>query len=315
MQGNNVHLPKKMMKYLFFSCSFCLMLLLSACISTAPVAIPQDFDWEGHRGCRGLLPENSVPAFLKALDYPEVNVLELDLAVSKDGQLIVSHEPWFNAAICQKPNGDSVTTQQAEHLLLYQMTVAEIQQYDCGSRGNVRFPEQQKMKTHKPTLKEVVTAVRTQRPDKAGIRWNIEIKSEPAWDGVRHPPIVAYAQMVLDEVRALGIAQQCILQSFDERPLRYLHEKDASLTLALLVENTRSFEQNIQSLGFQPAIYSPYYQLVTKRLVRRCKAGGIKLVPWTVNNVADMRALIRLGVNGIITDYPNRIGEVAPPAQ
>lgn len=261
------------------------------------------------------MPENSIPAFLKALDYPEVSVLELDLAVSKDGQLIVSHEPWFNPAICRKPNGDSVTTGEAERLLLYEMTTAEIQQYDCGSRGNTRFPEQQKMKTHKPTLREVVTAVRTQRPDKAGIRWNIEIKSEPAWDGVRHPAIAAYAQMVLDEVRDLGIAQQCILQSFDERPLRYLHEKDASLTLALLVENTRSFEQNIQALGFQPAIYSPYYQLVTKRLVRRCKASGIKLVPWTVNNVADMRALIRLGVDGIITDYPNRISEVATSAK
>jgi glycerophosphoryl diester phosphodiesterase len=297
------------LRFCCFSVLF--MLLLSACTSTAPVTLPQPFDWEGHRGCRGILPENSIPAFLKALDYPEVNVLELDLAVSKDGQLMVSHEPWFNPAICLLPNGDSIKAGEAEKILLYQLTAAEIQQYDCGSKGNARFPEQQKMRTHKPTLRELVTAVRTQRSDKADIRWNIEIKSNPAWDNVRHPAVEVFAQMVIDEVKALGLERHCIIQSFDERPLQYIHQKDPALTIALLVENTRSMAANIESLGFQPAIYSPYFQLVSKRLVRQCKARHLKLVPWTVNNVSDMRALIRLGVDGIITDYPNRIREVA----
>jgi glycerophosphoryl diester phosphodiesterase len=291
-------------KFLPFSAA---VLLLAACTSTAPVAIPAGFDWQGHRGCRGILPENSLLAFLRAAEMPEVTTLELDLAVSKDNQLIVSHEPWFNPAICSLPDGTPVGSEAEEKLLLYQMTAAEIQQYDCGSRGNARFPEQKKTKTSKPVLRDVVKAVKAQRPN---IQWNIEIKSNPAWDGVRHPLIETFAQMVIDEVIALGIEKQTVIQSFDVRPLQYIHQKNPSLTLALLIENVRGVESNLTTLGFQPAIYSPYYQLVSKKLVRTCRKKGIKLIPWTVNDVKDMRALVRLGVDGIITDYPDRIKQV-----
>ncbi len=157
-----------------------------------PVAIPSGFDWQGHRGCRGLLAENSLPAFLRALEYPQVRTLELDLAVSKDRQLIVTHEPMFNPAICLKPDGQPISSTEADNILLYQMTVAEIQAFDCGSIGNPRFPQQEKQKTYKPTLKEVVAAVRAKRPD---IRWNMEIKSEASWDGLRHPPVQEFASL------------------------------------------------------------------------------------------------------------------------
>lgn len=174
-------------------CRQSLLLMLSvltflACkvTETRPVAVPKGFDWEAHRGCRGLLPENSVPAFLKALEFPGVVTLELDLAVSKDGQLIVSHEPWFNPAICLQPNGDSISRKTAENFLIYEMTASEVRAFDCGSIGNPRFPQQQKMKIHKPIFREVVEAVRARRPD---VRWNVEIKSQAAWDGVRHPPV------------------------------------------------------------------------------------------------------------------------------
>jgi glycerophosphoryl diester phosphodiesterase len=281
-----------------------IVLLLASCTATTPIATPAGFDWQGHRGCRGLLPENSIPAFLRALEFPEITTLELDLAVSKDNQLIVSHEPWFNPIICQHPNGDSVRTKEAEKLLLYQKTVAEIREYDCGSRGNPRFPEQQKMKTWKPTLREVVTAVHAK---KRAIRWNIEIKSEPDWDGIRHPSVDVFADLVLREIADLGIAKECVIQSFDVRPLQYIHRKNPDITLALLVENVKGLQYNLRTLGFQPDIYSPYYQLISRKTVQKCRKSGIKLIPWTVNNPKDMRALIRLGVDGIITDYPDRI--------
>ncbi len=82
------------------------------------------------------------------------------------------------------------------------------------------------------------------------------------------------------------------------------------ITLALLIENMQGFDANLEKLGFVPTIYSPYYQLVSKKLVRKCHAKNIKLIPWTVNDVASMRGLIRLGVDGIITDYPNLIEAV-----
>lgn len=272
-----------------------------------PVSAPAGFDWQGHRGCRGVMPENSVPAFLKALDYPEVTTLELDLAVSKDNQLIVSHEPWFNPAICSLPGGDSIPRRDAEKYLIYQMTVAEIRAFDCGSRGNPRFPDQQKLATHKPTLREVVEAVRAKRPH---IRWNIEIKTQPEWDGLRHPPVAEFARLVIAELRALGIDQNAVVQSFDVRALQAMHSQAPEITLAFLIENLKGMEPNLEKLGFTPAIYSPYFQFVSKKLVRKCHARGMKLIPWTVNDVASIRGMIRLGVDGIITDYPNRIVEV-----
>jgi glycerophosphoryl diester phosphodiesterase len=277
-----------------------------------PVEAPANFDWQGHRGCRGLMPENSIPAFLHALDFPEVTTLELDLAVSKDKQLIVSHEPWFNPGICHKPGGDSIASGEAEKLLIYQMTAAEIQGFDCGSYGNARFPQQQKMKTYKPTLREVVEAVRAHPSGRgATIRWNIEIKSQPEWDGLRHPPVEEFARMVIAELKTLGIDQYATVQSFDKRALRAMHQQAPDITLALLIENILGFDSNIRELGFKPAIYSPYFQLVSKKLVRKCHHNGIKLIPWTVNDVASMRGMIRLGVDGIITDYPNLIGSVS----
>lgn len=273
--------------------------------SKLPVTTPVGFDWQGHRGCRGLMPENSLPAFLHALTFPEVTTLELDLAVSKDKQLIVSHEPWFNPAICRQPNGDSIARRDAEKFLIYQMTAADIRAFDCGSWGNPRFPQQQKMKAYKPTLREVVEAVQAKSPN---IRWNIEIKSQPEWDGLRHPPVDEFARLVIAELTTLGIRKNATVQSFDVRALQSMHRQAPDIQLAFLIENIRGFDFNMERLGFVPAIYSPYYQLISKKLVRKCHHRDMTLVPWTVNDTAAMRGLIRLGVDGIITDYPNLIG-------
>lgn len=271
---------------------------------TKPVAIPEGFDWQGHRGCRGLMPENSLPAFLHALEFPQVVTLELDLAVSKDGQLIVTHEPYFNPAICLQPDGTPVTAADETRLLIYKMTAAEIKEFDCGSLGNPRFPGQQKMKTWKPTLAEVVEAVRAKRPD---IRWNMEIKSQPDWDGLRHPPITEFARLLIADLRRYGIAKQTTVQSFDVRALKAMHQLAPDIQLAYLIENADGFEPNMAKLDFTPAIFSPYYLTVNKKLVRQCKEKNMQLVPWTVNDVKSMRRLIRLGVHGIITDYPDMI--------
>ena len=285
------------------------MLLLSAlsfatCKVTErhPVTPPPGFDWQGHRGCRGLLPENSIPAFLHALSFSDVTTLELDLAVSKDHQLIVSHEPWFNPAICTLPDSANAELRYR----IYEKTVEEISTIDCGSKGNPRFPEQTKQRTGKPTLDEVVEAVQQAFPNRE-IRWNIEIKSDKNWDGQLTPPIAEYTRLVLEAVRRLKISSRCTVQSFDVRPLQILHQEAPDLLLTLLVENTAGLEANIRKLGFTPYAYSPYYLMVNKKLVRHCHQKGMKLIPWTVNDVPAMRRLIRLGVDGIITDYPNRI--------
>lgn len=274
----------------------------------SPTLLKADFDWQGHRGCRGLLPENSIPAFLKAVELG-VTTLELDLAVSRDSQLIVSHEPWMNHDICMKADGSAVEKSEAEDLLIWKMSVADIQKCDCGSRGNPRFKDQKAMRTVKPTLRQVVEAVRKQADflRKPMPLFNIEIKSQPDFDEKRTPSVSTFARLVFEEINALKIAKQSCIQSFDPRSLEAIHQLNPNQTTALLVENINGLSKNLKRLSFSPTIYSPYFLLISKKTVDSCHALNIKIIPWTVNEVSDMKAVAKMGVDGMITDYPDRI--------
>jgi glycerophosphoryl diester phosphodiesterase len=277
--------------------------------SDASPTLPKaDFDWQGHRGCRGLLPENSIPAFLKALELG-VTTLELDLAVSKDSQLIVSHEPWLNEEICLKADGTPVLKEDAENFLIWKMTAAEVQQCDCGSRGHARFKEQKAMRVVKPTLRQVVEAVRKQADflRKPMPMFNIEIKSQANFDESRTPSVLTFAKLVHNEMHALKIQQKTCVQSFDARALEAIHRLDPNQTTALLVENQMGLRENLKRMTFKPTIYSPYYLLIAQSTVDSCHRQNIKLIPWTVNDTAAMRQLILMNVDGIITDYPDRV--------
>lgn len=267
------------------------------------------FDWQGHRGARGLAPENTLPSFLKALEFPKIQTLELDLAVSADNQIVVSHEPWMSAAICSTPDGTPVKKEDETKLLLYKMSYAEIAQYDCGKRGNAGFPEQQAMPVHKPLLKDVVEGVKAycKQHNRPLPRINVEIKSDPNWDGQRIPAPAELAKMVVQEIKALDMAKFSYVQSFDPRVLREVRAIDPKMMIALLVGNPKGMDANVQELGFQPAIYSPHYGLVKAEDVQKAHTLGMKVIPWTVNETAEMQKLIAMGVDGIITDYPNRI--------
>jgi glycerophosphoryl diester phosphodiesterase len=271
----------------------------------------QTFDWQGHRGCRGILPENTVSGFLKALEFNEVTTLELDLAVSKDQELIVSHEPWMSETICTKPDGSAVAKNEAMSLRIMDLTYEQIKQYDCGSRGNSRFPEQNRLSTYKPSLEDVVAAVRVhcEAAKRPMPRFNIEIKSHPQGDGIFTPKVEDFAKLVIAELERLKISQLSCVQSFDTRAIKAVHELAPDLTLAFLVENKDGHEANLQLLDFQPPIYSPDHKLLRKKDVKALHRKGIKVIPWTVNDVKSMRKLRRWGVDGIITDYPNRIAE------
>ncbi len=275
-----------------------------------PKPLPE-FDWQGHRGARGLVPENTVPAFLKALSL-NVRTLEMDAAISEDGDVIISHEPWFSHEISTTPDGEAVSDETEKNYLLHQMTTADIQAFDVGSRGNARFPEQEKMAVHKPTLEEVVTAVNKycEANNQTRPYYNIEIKSQPAWDMELAPIPAKFAKILLDEVNRLGIHDKTCIQSFDPRSLLAVNELDKTIMTAYLIENINPFAENMEKLDFIPTIYSPYFQLVTDTLVQQVHTKGMDLIPWTINKVEDMKRMKALGVDGIITDYPNLIGEL-----
>ncbi|CCH56362.1 glycerophosphoryl diester phosphodiesterase [Fibrisoma limi BUZ 3] len=258
------------------------------------------------------MPENTVPAFLKALDLG-VTTVELDVVISKDRQVVVSHEPYFNAAFSIAPDGKPVEKKDQKSLNLYQMNYADIKRYDVGSNGNPAYPEQQKLKTHKPLLSDVIEQVEAYRKQKQlpAFSYNIELKSEASEYNVSQPEPAPFADLVQAVLAKRISPERIVIQSFDFAVLRhYKKQIDAGtypkVRLAALVQNLRSPEHNIDELGFTPDIYSPYFKLLSQDKIAKLHERGLRVIPWTVNEIDDMKRLKSWGVDGLITDYPDR---------
>lgn len=266
------------------------------------------FDIQGHRGCRGLMPENSIPGFIQAVNLG-VTTLELDVVISADSQVVVSHEPWMSAAICRDSAGLPIDPEREQEYKLYKMTYNEIRGFDCGSGGHPGFPEQKPLKVQKPLLKDVIAAVESFVETKGlePVWYNIETKSQPFTDGEFHPAPAEFVRLVLDVVNAGGIAERTIIQSFDPRTLNEVNDVQPGLKTALLVTNQLGYVHNLQRLDFKPNIFSPNHIFLTADMVAFMHGEGIKVIPWTINETDRMREAIDLGVDGIITDYPNRL--------
>ena len=285
-------------------------ILLLFSVSTFAQTI-ENFDIEGHRGARGLAPENTIPAFLKALELG-VNTLELDVVISKDGKVVVSHEPFFSSVIALDSNGKPITKESEKDHNIYQLTYSEIKKFDVGSIGNKDFPEQRKVKVYKPLLSEVFAETQQYiRKNKLkAIRYNIEIKSDAAGDNIFHPLPAEFTKTVLNEITKAKMENVVIVQSFDVRSLQEMKKIAPKTPLALLVMNKDGIEKNIAKLGFQPEIYSPHFSLVDKKTVEFCRTKNIKIIPWTVNEIADLERMKTFNLDGLITDYPNRAVKV-----
>jgi glycerophosphoryl diester phosphodiesterase len=195
--------------------------LLSACVADTTFS---GRDWQGHRGARGLLPENSIPGFLRALELG-VTTLELDVVISADSQIVVSHEPWLSAEICTTPDGFFIDTARQQEYNLYRMRYADISRYDCGGKGHPRFTHQVPMRTHKPTLAEVVSAAdaHARSLGRALPRYNIETKCSAPGDDIFHPRSDVFSALVVREITRLSIIERSTLQSFDVRTLQAAH--------------------------------------------------------------------------------------------
>ena len=262
-------------------------------------------DLQGHRGMRGLFPENSILGFLKALELG-VNTLELDIVMSGDTQLVVSHEPFISSAICQYPGGRQIPKETEKELNMYHMTYNEIKVFDCGSLFNNDFLLQEKSRISKPLLTEVLDTVEQVATAKGQlIHYNIELKSELALEGIYHPEVAVFCEAAYQAINNQVDWPRITIQSFDFRILRYFNKHYPEVQLALLIENELSWELNIDSLGFKPEIYSCDYALLSAETISELQEINMKVIPWTVNDSIDMRQLIHWGVNGLITDYPN----------
>ena len=265
----------------------------------------------GHRGSRGLEPENTIPAFIKGAEEG-CDWLELDVVMTGDGHVLVSHEPWIDHRICLDPKGDRIPADGDRQLNIFRMSLEEVQAYDCGTLKNPDFPDQQHEVLYKPTLAEVVEAVddHTMAVGSNVGGYNIEIKSDPAWYGIYQPEPTDYAAQVLAEIEESGITDRCMIQSFDPAILEAVHNTSPWVRLALLVDNADGLDANLARLSFKPAVYSPHYTLADEKMVNDLWERDIELAVWTVNDKDEIERIVKLGVDAVISDYPDRVRKV-----
>ena len=283
-----------------------LVCILASCISSSHMTLSKNkIDFQAHRGGRGLMPENTIPAMLAVMDNSIVTTLEMDLAITKDKQVVVSHDPTLNPIITTKADGTYI---KANEFIIYQMNYTQLINFDVGLKPHPLFPQQKKLAVTIPTLNDLVDSVELKGKNIGRqMFYNIEIKSVDGKDNIEHPVPEEFVDLVVNLIKQKNIDDRTTIQSFDLRPLKVLHQKYPKIQTAYLVEGKESGEvkSNINLLGFLPNIYSPEYKYVTKETVDYCHANNIKIIPWTVNTKPEIDALIALGVDGLITDYPN----------
>lgn len=281
-------------------------------LTNSPLGNPGEFDKQGHRGCRGLMPENTIPSMINAIGLG-VTTLEMDVCISRDKKVFLSHEPFFNHEITTLPNGGFIPEKNERLFNMYRMDYDSIIKYDVGMMPHPRFPQQQKMKAVKPLLADVFNAVKeymmtVRRPFPF---YNIEIKSLPEGDKIFHPAPAEFVELVMKVIKENQMEDYVTIQSFDFRSLQYLHQHYPDIKTVMLIEasDKNSFRKQIKDIGFTPTVYSPEFTLVTPELIKECHDLNMKIIPWTVNDKKKINELREMGVDGIITDYPNLFNE------
>lgn len=303
---------------------------IAAAAALAALASPfaaQAFDLQGHRGTRGLAPENTLPAFATALSLG-VDTLELDTGVTKDGVVVVSHELRLHPDTARGPDGAWLSAPGA---VIHESTYAELLRYDVGRLNPAtaygkRYPEQKPVDgTRIPKLADLFALVK--KSGNAKVRFNIETKIDPRKPQETLPP-EAFARAVIAEIRAAGMANRSTIQSFDWRSLKvvqaeapeipavyltaqqkWLNNVDAAgaWTAGLLPETHGSVPKMVKAAGGR--IWSPYFGDVDAGKIAEARPLGIQVVVWTVNSPADIARMMDLGVDGIISDRPDLVRE------
>jgi len=315
----------------------CALRLTGAIVLSLLTASACAFDLEGHRGTRGLAPENTMAAFRRALAIG-VMTIETDLAVTRDDVLVISHDPFLNPDVVRDENGQWLAQKGPP---IRTLTLAEIKRYDIGrlnsaSRYAAQFPEQQSADGERfPALRELFDLVKgSDKP----VRLNIETKITPLDAGQTVDP-ATFARLIVDAVQANGMVDRVTVQSFDWRTLIEIKKRAPQIATACLTIETEDSD-NVKPVGDGPSpwtagldlrryegslprlvqaagctIWSPLARNVTAARIAETHGLGMTVLPWTVNEPVEMRRLIDAGVDGIITDYPDRLRRVMSEKQ
>jgi glycerophosphoryl diester phosphodiesterase len=242
----------------------------------------------GHRGARAMYPENTIPAFRYAIEIG-VDFLEMDVAVTKDSVLVISHDPHINGEICTGPHPG---------IAIHELTLSELREYDCGEKKNTHFAKQHPVPgTRIPTLDEVLDLAHGNQ-----VQFNIETKSFPDHPELTPTPEV-FSKMLLETIRKHKLESRVIVQSFDFRTLHAMKRMAPEIRLAALWEGkARPFTEIAQDA--EAPTVSPDFHLVTPEQVMLSHAANLEVVPWTADRPEDWQRLIDAGVDAIITDDP-----------
>lgn len=287
------------MKRLFF--------MLGAALSLCGL---QAIEIQGHRGFRSLFPENTLPGFAAAIEAG-IPTLELDLQVTRDGEVVIYHDFFLNEnfLVTKTP--------------ICQLSLEEVKQFDCGSKIDSEFPDQKQIPNTKiPTLDELFTLLETlPHPNAKTVRLNLEIKRDP-----RNPKFTEKAESltkkIVLKVQERGFTQRVYYSSFDPKVLSEIRNLDKNAVLGLIFEEQGlaylekiTFKDPIETIikvakSVSATILSPHYTILTDpNKVRAWQEAGFQVIPWTVNSLSDWKNCIEMGVDGVITDYPKQLLE------
>ena len=290
------------------------------------------FDLQGHRGARGLMPENTLPAFARALSIG-VSTLEFDTAVTKDGVVVISHNRGLDKALTRGTDNQWIK----KSILIRDLTFEQLQQYDVGridpdSRTASRFAKQTSVdQTRIPSLQQVFDLVA--KSGNTSVKFNIETKIDPSKPGETVDP-QKFVAALLKVIEEYAMAERVTIQSFDWRSLQVVQKTNPQINTVYLtaqqrwLDNVKSVDgkASIWTAGFNldehqgnvarmikaagGKIWSPFFADLTPALIEQAHLDGLLVIPWTVNDETAMETLIKLGVDGIISDYPDRLRQV-----
>jgi glycerophosphoryl diester phosphodiesterase len=258
----------------------------------------KSFKIAGHRGFRGMYPENSIIGFQKAIEIG-TDAIEFDVVVNRDSQLVLSHEPYIDPTYCISKYGNNKNL-RSKHI--FKMTQAEVEQYDCGSKMHPKFKDQFKISLTKPLLKTVLDSVDFQ--DKTIL---FEIKYKYG-DTLNYPSLETYTNIVLNEANASKYKSQIIFMSFEAAILNQIYQMDSTSKLVYLVyQPKRNVLLFLEHLSFNPYALGLFYPTIWKRKIQILDKKGIQTFAWTVNNEKKASKLINAGIDLLITDFPDRM--------
>lgn len=271
-------------------------------------AYAQDIIVTGHRGEAAHFPENSIEGFLSAVKKG-VDALEMDVVISADKKVVVSHEAFMAAHYILDPAGNRIPKDKERDYNLYRMSYDSIRKFDGGTKRNLKFPRKKNFKTYKPSLEEVIDSVDglTTQTSLSPVIYMIELKSKPENYGLYQPHPKEFVDLVMQVVINMGIENRTIIKSFDPNILNMVRESYPEVSTSFLVSK-KGIEKNLSRLSFTPDFYGAHHRLIKNhRFVDSVKNMNMKLIPWTVNRKTRIRKMLHYGVDGIITDYPERV--------